>query len=152
MVCLWDPLKYVCPDIQICMSYPVQMYQGQTLMVPQCLEEQLKKFLPLAVCYSLQLAFIPSLLSPLPHYWAGYLSAVNQLQWQPLPGVPVWALRALPWDGHPPCWWLQGLFPLASQEVTDHTLLPNRFIPLEQGPWPQCEQAAACLGWIFCWL
>lgn len=49
-------------------SYPVRIYQCQMLIVPQWLGGQLKKFLPLAVCYSLQLEFIPSLLSTLLHH------------------------------------------------------------------------------------
>lgn len=43
-------------------SYPVQIYQAQTLMVPCWLGQQLKKLSPIAI-YFLQLEFVPPLLS-----------------------------------------------------------------------------------------
>lgn len=138
----------------------------------QWLGEQLKKFLPLAVCYSLWLEFTPSLLSTLLHHWGRLILWVllNQL-WctdslcqgcqqehsELCSGTDGWMdgqtdifILASPvgtWR-----WRLLGLFPLDSQEVIDHTLLPTGFILSEQGLWPQCEQAAPCLVWIFCWL
>lgn len=84
--------------------YPVRIYQGQMLVVPQWLGEQLKEFLPLAVSDSLWLEFTPSLLSTLLHHQGRLIIWVllNQLQCTGSlpPGVPVGALRALPWDGH----------------------------------------------------
>lgn len=80
-------------------SYPAQIYKGQMLVVPQWLGEQLKKFLPLAVCYSLQLEFIPSLFSTLLHHRGRFIIWVllNQLQCTGslCPGVPE--LSALGW-------------------------------------------------------
>ena len=115
-------------------SYPVWICQGQTLMVPQWLGGQLKKFLPLAVCYSLQLEFIPSLLSTLLHHWGRLIIWVllNQLQCAGSlrPGVPVGALWALPWDGHlHPC--IRSGYPA----LTTSGSVPTRFTR-GHGPYP----------------
>lgn len=74
--------------------------------------------------------------------------------------MPVGALRALPWDGH-----LHPSVHTGYPALTTSACVPTRFTtghgpypatsqiyPSEQGLWPQCEQAGACLGWIFCWL